>query len=44
MSDAVPSPAKAVQTPYLAPVRTLKGARKDTLDLIAKVDGRRLGA
>jgi ATP-dependent DNA helicase RecG len=42
MSEAVPSPAKAVQDALLAPVRTLKGARKDTLDLIAKVTGGRL--
>jgi ATP-dependent DNA helicase RecG len=42
MSEATPSPAKAVHDALLAPVRTLKGARKDTIDLIAKVAGGRL--
>ncbi len=42
MNDLVPSPATAVQDALLSPVRVLKGARKDTIDLIAKVAGGRL--
>ncbi len=42
MNDLVPSPAIAVQDALLSPVRALKGARKDTIDLIAKVAGGRL--
>ncbi|MEZ5971239.1 MAG: ATP-dependent DNA helicase RecG [Hyphomonadaceae bacterium] len=42
MTETAPSPAKLVQDALLAPVRTLKGARKDTIDLIAKVAGGRL--
>jgi ATP-dependent DNA helicase RecG len=42
MNDAPPSPAKAVQDALLAPARAPKGARKETMDLIARVAGGRL--
>ena len=41
MSDNTP-PSPAVETALLAPARAPKGARKDTMDLIAKVAGGRL--
>jgi len=41
MSDTT-SPSSAVETALLAPARAPKGARKDTIDLIAKVAGGRL--
>jgi ATP-dependent DNA helicase RecG len=42
MNDAAPSPAKAVQDALLTPARAPKGAKKETMDLIAKVAGGRL--
>ena len=41
MSDNTP-PSPDVETALLAPARAPKGARKDTMDLIAKVAGGRL--
>lgn len=42
MSETSPSPVTAIETALLAPARAPKGARKDTMDLIAKVAGGRL--
>ncbi|MEZ5996965.1 MAG: ATP-dependent DNA helicase RecG [Hyphomonadaceae bacterium] len=42
MSDTTPSPARLVLDALLTPARAPKGARKETMDLIAKVAGGRL--
>lgn len=42
MNDAPPPPAPDLAGLFLAPARAPKGARKDTMDLIAKVAGGRL--
>ncbi len=42
MSDTSSPAATAIETALLAPARTPKGAKRDTLDLIAKVAGGRL--
>lgn len=42
MSDTPSPAATAIETALLAPARTPKGAKRDTLDLIAKVAGGRL--
>jgi ATP-dependent DNA helicase RecG len=39
MNEISPSPAKAVQDALLSPARAPKGARKEAMDLIAKVAG-----
>ncbi|MGQ0533228.1 MAG: ATP-dependent DNA helicase RecG [Caulobacteraceae bacterium] len=39
MNDALPSPAMAVQDALLAPAHPPKGAKRETMDLIAKVAG-----
>ena len=42
MSDVSPLPPTDLAARFLSPARAPKGARKDTLDLIAKVAGGRL--
>jgi ATP-dependent DNA helicase RecG len=42
MNDTPASPVTAIEAALLAPARSPKGARKDTMDLIAKLAGGRL--